>query len=266
MKLIFFGTPEYVLPVLKALAKKHEIVAVVTQPPQPTGRKQLLTYSPVDTWAYKRKIPVFRDFNKPFPSADLGILAAYGKIIPEAVLVQFPRGILNIHPSLLPKYRGASPISAAIAAGETETGVSVIKLDRQVDHGPIVTQFKEAILPADTAASLRTRLFDRAAAVLLQALPAYLAGKIKLKPQNESQATFTKLLKKDDGFIDLKNKTPEETERFIRAMFPWPCAWTKLSDDRRLKLLPNSMVQLEGKNPISLKQFREAYPKLDFYK
>lgn len=265
LKIIFFGTPDYVLPILKALAKKYEIAAVVTQPPKPVGRKQLLTYSPVDTWAYKRQVPIFRDFNKPLPPADLGILAAYGKLVPESVIRNFKLGILNVHPSLLPKYRGASPVQAAIAAGETVTGVTIIKLDNKLDHGPVVTQFKEEVLPDDTTQTLTTRLFSRAAMVLVQAIPAYIAGKIKPKAQDESQATFTKLLTREDGFIDLKKKSPEGVDRFIRAMFPWPCAWTRLTDGARLKLLPNDIVQLEGKNPVSWKQFKAGYPNWKFF-
>src|SRR3990172_4759611 len=114
MKIVFLGTPDYVLPILKALYKKYEIAAAVTQSPKPTGRKKFLTYSPVDTWAHQRKIPVIYDLDK-VPKADLGVLAAYGKIIPPSVIQNLKSGILNIHPSLLPKYRGASPVQTAIA-------------------------------------------------------------------------------------------------------------------------------------------------------
>jgi len=270
VKIIFFGTPDYVLPILKALAKQHEIAAVVTQPPKPVGRKQFLTYSPVDTWAFKRDIKILRALDiKKFPKADLGILAAYGKIIPPNVIRNTKYGILNIHPSLLPKYRGASPVQAAIAAGDTETGVTIFQLDEKVDHGPIITQFREEIRPDDTTETLTQRLFERAAQVLIELIPNYLKGKIKPKIQDETQATFTKLLKKEDGFINLKKKPPAEADRFIRAMFPWPCAWTLLRPSgategqaRRLKLLPGGMVQLEGKNPVSLKQFKIGYPSL----
>lgn len=273
LKIIFFGTPEYVVPILSKLAKVHEIVAVVTQPPKPVGREQYKKYSPVDDWAHKRNIPIFFQFDKPFPEAELGVCAAYGKIIPETVINQFKFGILNIHPSLLPKYRGASPISTAIINGDMETGVTIIKMDEKMDHGPIVTFFKEEILPDDTTDGLRERLFERSAEVLIQLIPAYISGKIKPKEQNEKEATFTKVLNREDGFIDLKEKTPEEIERFIRAMYPWPGAWMRLENQKRLKLLKAHLgegklvldeVQLEGKDPVSWKQFKEGYPNYSF--
>lgn len=272
LKIIFFGTPDYVLPILKLLAKHHEIVAVVTQPPKPVGRDQFITYSPVDVWAYKRRVPVFCDFNKPLPEAEMGVLAAYGKIIPPKIIGGFKFGILNIHPSLLPKYRGASPIQSVIMAGDNKTGVTIIRLDEKMDHGPIITQFKEEIAPNDTNESLCQRLFERSAEVLIQLIPAYISGKITPKIQDEAQATFTKILHKEDGFIDLSKSSPAEAERFIRAMTPWPGAWTYINPEhKRLKLLKAHLdgeklildeVQLEGKNPVAWKQFKEAYPKI----
>lgn len=280
LKIIFFGTPEYVVPILSKLSKVHEIVAVVTQPPMPQGRDQFKKYSPVDDWAHKRNVPIFFEFDKPFPEADLGVCAAYGKIIPQKVIDLFKFGVLNIHPSLLPKYRGASPISEAIKNGDIETGVTIIKMDEKMDHGPIVTFFKEDILPNDTTESLREKLFERSADVLIQLISAYVSGKVKPKEQNEDYATFTKVLTKEDGFINLKEKTPQETERFIRAMNPWPGAWTLLhlsategQASKRLKLLKAHLeegklvldeVQLEGKDPVSWKQFKEGYPKASF--
>lgn len=261
------------MPILSKLSKIHEIMAVVTQPPMPMGREQFKKYSPVDDWAHKRKVPIFFEFDKPFPEAELGVCAAYGKIIPLRVINLFKFGVLNIHPSLLPKYRGASPITEAIKNGDTQCGVTIIKMDEKMDHGEVVTSFKEEILPDDTAQSLRERLFERSADVLIQLIPAYIAGKVKPKQQNEDEATFTKVLTKEDGLIKLKEKTPQEAERFIRAMSPWPGAWTKLENQKRLKLLKAHLeknklvldeVQLEGKDPVSWKQFKEGYPNVDF--
>src|SRR3972149_4127019 len=156
MKIVFFGTPEYVLPVLEELHKKIKrkigspIVGVVTQSPKPAGREKKITFSPVDAWAHKRKIPIYYKLSDLLGKrivADLGVLAAYGEIIPEAVIKNFKYGIINLHPSLLPKFRGASPVQAAIVSGKPVTGVTVIKLDAKLDHGPIVSQFKEEILP-----------------------------------------------------------------------------------------------------------------------
>mgnify|MGYP005841331279 FL=1 len=316
MKIIFFGTPEYVLPILDSLHNdlktkkgKSPIVAVVTQPPKPTGRKQKLEYSPVDTWAYKKSIQIIRNLDiNSLPSADLGILASYGKIIPEMIIKYFPFGILNIHPSLLPLWRGSSPVQATIISGE-KAGVTVIKVDEKLDHGPIVSQFTDQVLPEDTTESLRKRLFERSAQVLTTLIPAFIQGKITLHQQKHQEATFTREIKKEDAFVPsesiesallgitrnnlwqipfmrLRNNsytlypTPYNLNNFIRAMQPWPQAWTKIrikNKELRLKILNAHLkktpeysqlildkVQLEGKNPVTWKQFKEGYPEAKF--
>jgi len=262
MKVIFFGTPDYVLPVLDALWKYHKVVAVVTQPPRPIGRNKFMNYSAVDTWGYKRKVKIVRSITEELPEAELGVVAAYGKIIPEEIINHFKYGILNIHPSLLPKYRGAAPIQEAIKNGDTLTGVTVIKMDKEVDHGPIVSYFKEEILPTDTNETLRQRLFARSGKFLIDLIPNYVSEKITPKAQDHKKATYTKMIKREDGFIDLKKAKGAEAERFIRAMSPWPGAWTFVEIDgakKRLKILSSEMVQLEGKNPVTWKQFEDAY-------
>ena len=292
MKIVFFGTPEYVLPILKAIHKefvtgpgKSPISAVVTQPPKPVGRKKAFTYSPIDKWAHEHKIPIYYSAGELLenpPEATLGILASYGEIIKKEVINLFPQGILVIHPSILPKYRGASPVPAAIAAGEAETGVTIFKMDEKMDHGPIITKFREPISPDDTAESLRNRLFEKSAEVLVEMLPAYIQGKIKLKKQDDNAATFTKLMKKEDGFIDLSGEySPSVVNNFIHAMSPWPGAWTlvKLNESdtekKRMKLLKSHIanetlildeVQLEGKSPVTWKQFQEGYKTAQFVK
>jgi methionyl-tRNA formyltransferase len=283
MKIVFFGTPDYVIPVLTALHKKFvtgpgisPITAVVTQSPKPAGRKQYLTYSPVDKWAHEHKIPILYSANELIDNpveGEIGILASYGEIIRHDVINLFPHGILVIHPSLLPKYRGASPIPAAIVAGETITGVSIIKMDEKVDHGKVVGQFKEEILPTDTTETLRARLFEKSAEVLIELITPYMKGKIKPKEQDEKEATFTKKMTKEDGLIDMDKVDPVEAERFIRAMQPWPAAWThiRVSPDgeiKRIKLLRAHLedkklvldeVQLEGKLPTTWEQFKGGY-------
>ncbi len=270
MKIVFLGTPDYVLPVLTSLHKrfvtgpgKSPIAAVVTQSPKPMGRKQIKTYSPIDQWAHERKILIYyqaEEIVKDNIEADIGVCAAFSQIIPKFVIDHFKFGILNVHPSLLPKYRGASPIQAAIAAGETETGVTIIKMDEKVDHGPIISQFKEDIAPTDTTEALRVRLFERSAEVLVELMEPYLQGKITPRPQNDAEATFTKTVKKEDGFVDLKKDDPAVVERKLRAYTPWPGIFTILPNGKRLKILPEGMVQLEGKNPVTRRQFEEAYP------
>lgn len=269
MKIIFFGTPNFVLPVVEKLNKFHDVVAVITSPPKPAGRKKILTYSAVDNWAHKKHIPIFFDFNK-LPKADIGVLAAYGKIIPKNVINIFKLGIINIHPSLLPKFRGASPIQFNIIKDPDNIGVTIIKLDEKMDHGPIVTQFRDELLEDDTLVSVTERLFIRASEVLLELLPAYEKGKINLKKQDEKKATYTKLIVKEDGFVDLVKYKPEKVLRMSKAFTPWPGIWTRLKNDKRLKILKchikdNKLildeVQLEGKDPVSWNQFRSAYSK-----
>ncbi|OGM89187.1 methionyl-tRNA formyltransferase [Candidatus Woesebacteria bacterium RIFOXYD1_FULL_46_19] len=280
MKIVFFGTPDYVLPILTSLHKKFvsgpgvsPIAAVVTQSPKPTGRKQILTYSPVDKWAHEHKIDIFyqsSELIKNSVKADIGVLAAYGEIIPKTVIDTFPHGILVVHPSLLPKYRGASPIQGAIANGDKQVGVTIIKMDEKMDHGPIVSQFKEETKPDDTTDTLRARLFERSKDVIAEMIEPYLQGKIKPKEQNHDEATYTKIITKQDGFIEAESFTSEaaKAERFIRAMQPWPQAWT-LIGKKRLKILKAHLesgklildeVQLEGKSPVSWEEFKRGYP------
>lgn len=290
MRLIFFGTPDYVIPILDKLNKYHEIVAVVTQPPKPVGREKILTYSAVDSWAYKKKIPKFFDFND-LPKADLGVCASYGAIIPKFVIDHFSAkggsasgrkfGILNIHPSLLPKYRGASPIQTTIANQEKITGVTIIKMDGKMDHGPIVSSFKSEILPNDTFETLRVRLFEQSSEFLINLISNYSKNKIKLKPQNEYEATYTKIISKQDGFVDLEKDKPEVIEAKLRAYSPWPGIWTYVqltvnslqsTAKKRLKIIELTVdrsqsaisiepktVQLEGKKPVSWNQFKSSY-------
>lgn len=242
-KIVFFGSDKYSEIVLKALQKDDRFQVV----------KSLE--------------------NKP----DVGVLASYGKTLSKRILKTPKHGILNIHPSLLPKYRGASPVQAAILAGEKETGATIIKIDEKIDHGPILAQFKEEIKPDDTAESLYKRLFTAGAKVLTTILPAYFEGKIQLREQNHSKATYTKKLTRDDGKIDW-SKPADYNERFIRAMFHWPGAWCWVIDRRlksatpeikRLKILKAHLekgklvldqVQLEGRKPVIWKQFQEGYP------
>ncbi|MDP3917933.1 MAG: methionyl-tRNA formyltransferase, partial [Candidatus Woesebacteria bacterium] len=141
VKIIFFGTPDYVIPILDKLHKYHEVVAVVTQSPKPVGRDKIITYSAVDAWAFKKHIIRNFDYTN-LPKANMGVCASFGMIIPQVILDKFKYGIINIHPSLLPEFRGSSPIQATIIAG-SDPAVSIIKMDEKMDHGPVLTQFKE---------------------------------------------------------------------------------------------------------------------------
>jgi len=276
VKIIFFGTPDYVIPILEGLNKHYKLVGVVTQPPKLVGRKQLKTFSAVDNWAHKRKIKVITDLREKLPEANLGIVASYGRIIPQEVINHFKNGILNIHPSLLPKYRGASPIQSQIIDGVAETGVTVIKMDSKMDHGPIVSSLWGVITPEDTNETLRNKLFHESVEFLIELIPNYLTGKIKLKPQDEAGATFTKIIDRDDGRVDLKKDDPIQIERKFRALNPWPGIFTQVNingKNLRLKILGLHLedgkmvldkVQLEGKKAVSFEEFKRGYPQIEF--
>jgi len=271
-KIIFFGSDIYSVIVLNQICsdKRFKLAAVVSH----------VSPSPVEEYAqtlFEIKFTVTKKFDKKFlgkvskMKPDVGVLASFGKILPKEILEIPKNGILNIHPSLLPKYRGPTPVPTAILDGEQETGVTIIKMDDKVDHGPILSQFKEEIRPDDTAESLYKRLFTAGAQVLTTILPVYLEGKIELRKQNDSQAIFTKKFTRKDGKIDWK-KSDVFKERFIRAMHPYPGAWTEVNikkGKKRLKILQAHLeankfildqVQLEGKKPVTWKQFQEGYP------
>lgn len=247
---IFFGTSEFAIPVLEKLKNSSgfTIVAIITQPDKPAGRKQEFIPSPVKVWAMKNGIEVLQP-RKLDPLSflplmrgrlrggrvDFFIVASYGKIIPKEILDIPKYGALNIHPSLLPKYRGASPIQATILNGDKGTGVTIIKMDEEMDHGDVVAVKRVAI--GDQRLGFKD-LHDQLAAVgaglLMETLPKYIAGEIKPKPQDHAEATFTKIITKDDARIDW-SKSAEKIERMVRAYEQWPVAWTTL-DGKRLKV------------------------------
>jgi methionyl-tRNA formyltransferase len=222
------------------------------------------------------RLPSFQQLAK--DKADVFLVADFGQIVPKELFSLPPHGWLVIHPSLLPQYRGASPVQAAIANGDQETGASIIQIHQKVDYGPIVAQLKEPIKANDTAGSLYQRLFGASGEILVTILPAWVKGKIKPRVQDHSKATYTARLTRDDGRIDWQ-KSAQANERFIRAMSPWPGAWTMIKKDgkekreRRLKIIQVHLeknklvldqVQLEGKKPVTGKQFQEGYPKAKF--
>ena len=210
---------------------------------------------------------IYKKLNSP-SRADVFIIADFGQIIPKKILEMPKYGSLCLHPSLLPKYRGASPVQYAIMNAEKETGMTIFKMDKKIDHGPIIVQFKDEIRNSDTAESLYRRLFTAGAQILATILPTWVEGKIKPRPQDHSKATYAPLLSCEDGRIDWQ-KSDAEIERFIRAMTPWPSAWTYVQlNKKRLKILKAhlengklvfDLVQLEGKKPITWKQFLAGY-------
>ena len=249
-KIVFFGTPEFAAPSLKALCQKEfDVLLAITQADKPVGRNQEITPAEVKVEAQNLGLKVIDDLAlaklkikelKP----EAAVVVAYGKILPQEFLDLFPKGILNVHPSLLPKYRGPSPIQAAILNGDESTGVSIIKLDEQMDHGAVISNLKFSISNNDTYRSLSEKLAQAGAELLVKILPDYLAGKIKPISQNDSQATFTKILKREDGEIDW-HKSAAAIERAVRAYFPWPGCYGDVrskNKELRIKLIEVEIV------------------------
>ena len=234
MKLIFFGTSEFALPALKKLYEEDfKIVGVVTQPDRPAGRDLRPQGSPVKEEAAKLKLPILQpsslkieNLKLEIDSPDIAIVASYGLIIPKEVLDWPKYGCLNIHPSLLPKYRGPSPIQTAILDGQHETGVTIMKLDEKMDHGPIIAQETLPILRKGFT-KLHDELARLGAKTLIDALPKYADGELKPVPQDDSKATTTKMINKDMGKVDW-HKSADIIERQVRAYDGWPVAWTML--------------------------------------
>lgn len=275
---IFFGTPDFVVPVVESLAvDPYSLAAVITNPDRPVGRKQIITPSPVKVWGVNHNVPVLTpetlddNFIKELRimNYELGVLASYGKIIPQTLIDLFPKGIIVIHPSLLPKYRGATPVPAAITCGETETGSTFLLMDEKMDHGPILYQFKSKITETETAGELTKRLFLESANILPEVITKYLGGEITPQPQDHTQATFTRLFDKEHGFIPweiindaiLGNVINHELpvpfikdfslipnsfnlNNLIRALSPWPGVWTQISINNQPSTINNKRLKI----------------------
>jgi methionyl-tRNA formyltransferase len=227
------GSPDFAVPALKALFAHYPLVGVVTQPDRPAGRGGTLKPPAVKEAALRLDIPVMQPEKLRLPDAmtqlrawspDLIVVAAFGQILRPDVLDLPHFGCINVHGSLLPRWRGAAPIQAAILAGDTETGITIMKMDTGVDTGPILSQRYLPIAPDDTAGSLLARLALLGAELLVDALPRYLCGELAPKPQLETGATYAPMLKKEDGLLDFTLPVVE-LERRIRAMHPWPGAY-----------------------------------------
>jgi len=243
MKYIFFGTPKFAAIVLEKLINAGYIPeAVICNPDEPIGRKQILTSPPTKILARKYGINILQPEilanyklqitnHKP----DLAIVAAYGKILPKEILEIPKHGFINIHGSLLPKYRGASPIQSAILNGDKETGITIMKVDEEIDHGPIISNVKIQISDDDTYEILSQKLAVTGAELLTKVIPDYIYGKIEPVAQDHSKATYTKIIKKEDGKIDW-SKSAEEIERMTRAFYPWPTAWA-IWNNKILKII-----------------------------
>lgn len=239
-KVIFMGTPDFAVPALNALIEtadrnQWEVLAVVTQPDRPKGRGKTLAAPPVKIAAQKAGVKVFQPSTLKSQEAvtelawlkpDVIIVAAFGQILRKNVLDLPPHGCLNIHASLLPRWRGASPVTAAIRAGDTETGVTLMQMDEGLDTGPMIARRSVPIQPTDTAGTLTTTLAKLGAALLVDTLPNWLAGNIAPQPQNDALATMAPRLQKTEGAIDW-TQSAAEIERQVRAFHPWPGTFTR---------------------------------------
>ncbi|HVU09302.1 MAG TPA: methionyl-tRNA formyltransferase [Verrucomicrobiae bacterium] len=254
MKIIFMGTAELSCASLERLVGKFSVAAVVTQPDKPKGRDLKLQFSPVKILAEKFQLPVLQPAkarDEKFISElrelkpDLIVVVAYGQILPQAILDLPKFGCVNVHTSLLPKYRGASPIQSAILNGETETGVTIMKMNAGLDTGEIISQAHAPILPEDNSQTLHDRLAQLGADLLVKTIPDYVAGKIVLKPQNNSEVTTTAKIKKEDGKIDW-NEPAEKILNRLRAFTPWPGIFTILNG-QLLKIWRAEILGKSGK-------------------
>ena len=253
-KVVFFGTPDFAMPVLESLKE-----------------------SGYDVYHFKSKNLKDEEVFEQFKSlnSDICVVAAYGKIIPKRYLETPKYGFINVHPSLLPKYRGPSPVQTAILNGDAETGVSIMVVDEEVDHGPVIASQKFSILNFQFSNhdELARGLFELGSKLLIEVLPKYISGEIKPEPQDHSQATFTRMFTREDGRIDW-SKSVREIYNLIRALNPEPGAWTtwkdKIINIKKAELADGELkiqtIQMEGKKETMLKEFLNGHPNFDVTK
>jgi len=315
MNIIFFGSTEDSVIVARSLHSKYPLSAVVTQPEKPIGRKKIVTKTPLEQWATEQKLPVltfeqnenqewkFKNDDAVVNSLstwkpDLFVTACYGQKLPNAALKLPTSGSLNVHPSLLSRWRGADPVPWTIIAGDAQTGVTISVVTDTFDSGDIVAQKKVPVTDHDFPDPLRTQLFTTGAALLLEILPVYLTGNRVRIPQKQEDVLTARKLSRQDGFIpfalleqgirghdakreertgsllqEITDPLPYAIIRLYRALFPWPGIWTTIpvhGTEKRLKILdaavqnetmPITTVQLEGKAPVDWKTFTAWYLK-----
>lgn len=235
MRVIFMGTPDFSVGIMEAMAERgHEIVLAVTQPDKPKGRGGAVSCSPVKEAAVARNIPVFQPVKIREPEniavlrehkPDMIVVAAFGQILPEEILSMAPYGCINVHASLLPKYRGASPIQWAVLDGEKESGVTIMRMDTGVDTGDMIAQKAVTLAQDETAGSLFDKLSELGASLLCETMETIENGTAVYTPQDHSKATHTKKIEKSMGKMDWKQPA-EVLERRVRGLCPWPGAYT----------------------------------------
>jgi methionyl-tRNA formyltransferase len=252
-RVVFMGSPDFALPSLRALAGNYDMVGVITQPDRASGRGRELKSPPVKSLALELNIPVIQPQKLREPEAmkqlqewdpDLIVVAAFGQILKKDVLELPKHGCINVHASLLPRWRGAAPINAAILTGDEETGVTIMKMDEGLDTGPMLARKSIRIRRDDTAGSLYQVLSTLGADLLIATLPGYMDGGIVPQPQPDEGATYAPMLKKQDGLLDF-TKPVREVERRVRAMNPWPGAWFEWNGNM-LKVMRASVSEAQG--------------------
>ena len=235
MVVVFFGTPHFAVPTLRRLLdSSHSVAGVITQPDRPRGRGQKITHAPVKALALARGIPVYQPDRLKPPEvadtlrgwgADLGVVAAYGRIIPEQLLTIPRLGMVNVHASLLPKYRGAAPVHRAVINGDSQTGVTIMRVVKELDAGSMFAQVTRPIGPDETSDVVESALADMGAELLLTIVEQLASGNAREEPQDETQATYASRLTKEEGLIDWTRSASDIHNR-VRGLYPWPHAYT----------------------------------------
>ena len=301
LRIVFFGTPDFAVPTLEALlASRHSVVAAVTQPDRPRGRGQKTSFAPVKACAVAASVPVFQPATLKDGSLatdlagfepDLGVVAAYGKILTDAVLSAPRLGMLNVHASLLPRYRGAAPVHRAVMAGERETGITIMRVVKALDAGPMLATAHRSIGPDETSDEIEHDLARIGAGLAITTIERLLAGGLTEAAQVESDATYARRLTKDEGRVDWA-ASAGQIHNLIRGLHPWPHAFTFLDRQRMILLrstpsaedsnaLPGTILeaagdrlriaagsgvvhvvelQAEGKRPMSVREFLAGHP------
>lgn len=261
-KIIFFGTQDWSAKLLEHLIQDafFEVALVVTQPDQTVGRKKILSPPPVKSVAQEAEIPVLQPNRLRDPKflaqlaavgANFAVVIAYGRLLPPELIALFPRGIINVHPSLLPLWRGPSPVQAALAHGDAVSGVTIMKIDAQMDHGPLLSQKEIPLSKAETFGSFMEKVVDVSEPLLVETLKKFVQGMIAPLEQSHEKATVCRLLTRDDGHIDWQQPV-EQIERMVRAYHPWPGTWTMFKHHQkniRIKILSGVVFSFSSAHP-----------------
>lgn len=258
LRIVYMGTPDFAVPALAALLEAgHTVVAVYSQPPRPAGRGHKVQLSPVHAFAEARGLPVFtpKSLRKAEEQAvfaahqaDVAVVAAYGLILPKAILEAPRLGCVNIHGSLLPRWRGAAPIQRSLLAGDAATGIAIMQMDEGLDTGAVLSMEETPIGPADTASTLHDRLAAMGARMVVEAVAGLEAGSLIARPQPEEGVTYAAKLSRDDGRLDW-TQTAAHIDRQVRALTPWPGCWFDMPADlggERIKVLAAGLVSGSG--------------------